>query len=246
MKLFMLFFAAVFTLQAHASEVTKVLVIGDRVSVRTLPSVDGKLIDRATLGSEWTYIDKTDGWVGVQAPDSLDYWVYGESVKENTVQTDTLYVRSSPQRLKSTHVCAIEKGDTITIRDEANGWLKIAPPASCQLWISANYVEIINQATDNTIPLLASLSLVADDTKTQGIDENVSGILRRNTSGLYKLTKKHNGSEQTICLVSGEEVKMERFLNHVMTIKGKKYWAKEVLHPIVQLDVLQLGSKTKS
>ena len=245
MKLAMLLFVAAFTLQAHASEITKVRVTADSVSVRLEPTLGSKLIDRAMRGTELVFIEKTQGWVGIQSPNHLDYWVYGENVKNSTVISDTLYVRSAPKRLKATHLCAINKGDAVKVREDINGWLKIAAPANCTFWISEKFVEILAPTTVQWEAALTALSLSADVSKAQGTNDNVTGTLRRNKTGLYKLTTKTNGAEQTVCLVSGDEQQMERFLNHAMTVKGKKYWAKDVTPPIIHLDAIELGSGIK-
>ena len=142
MRILMLLFAAVATVHAQTNEVLKIRVTGDRVSLRAKPDLNGDLLDRAMRGEEMAYFQKTNGWVAVQAPDSLDFWVAGEYVQNGVIEPEILNVRSGPSRNYSV-VAVLSKGDAVSLRGEFNDWLKIAPPQGSRVWISEDFVEFI-------------------------------------------------------------------------------------------------------
>ncbi len=142
MRILMLIFAAVATVHAQTNEVLKIRVTGDRVSLRAKPDLNGDLLDRAMRGEEMAYFEQTNGWVAVQAPESLDFWVAGEYVKNGVIEPEKLNVRSGPSR-NYTVVAVLSKGDAVSLRGEFNDWLKIAPPQGSRVWISEDFVEFI-------------------------------------------------------------------------------------------------------
>ncbi len=254
------------TALSSTNEVMKLRVTGDRVSLRTEPSLDGYLLDRAMRGEELIYADKTNGWVAAHAPETLDFWVAGEFVQNGVVQPEKLNVRAGPS-LNYPVVAVLSGGDSISLRGEFNNWLKIAPPSSCWVWISEDYVEFIQppapepvveaepepelvenatpepEAETEVIPekeKMPPLMLVLDKTRKQGVYVEIPGVLRRANPGLYKLVLIDDGFEEPICLVRGQESQMERYLNRSMLIKGKRYWAKDIELPVVQPELIHL------
>ncbi|MBN2684547.1 MAG: SH3 domain-containing protein [Pontiellaceae bacterium] len=135
----------------QSNNVLKVVVTGDRVSLRAAPSLNGDLLDRAMRGDELIYLSETNGWAGVQAPKTLDVWVLGEFIQDDAVLPEKLNVRSGPS-LNYPVVAAVRKGDKVEIRSEFNGWVKIVPPEPCLVWISADYVERINPPVEESTP----------------------------------------------------------------------------------------------
>ena len=249
--LFILFAAASFCASAQTNETPKVRVAGDRVSLRTMPNVESELLDRAMRGEELELLGETNGWVAVQAPNSLSFWVSGQYVQNGVVQPEKLNVRSGPSPNYSV-VCVVNKGDSVSLRGEFNDWLKIAPPVGSRVWISAEYVETAELPKPESVaepepepaPVavapeveeeeLEPLLLVLDKTKTQGVYDEIPGVLRRANPGLYKLVLIVGDLEEPICLVRGEKTQMETYLNRSMLIKGKMYWAKDVDIPVIQ------------
>lgn len=253
-------------LAAQTNGVTKVRVTGDRVSLRVSPDLDGYLLDRAMRGEELVYFEKTNGWVAVQAPEMLDFWVSSDYVQNGIVQPEKLNVRAGPSQNYPV-VAVLKAGDVVALRGEFNNWLKIAPPAGSRVWISADYVELIQPPAPEPVvevapepelvekaPLkkepetevvpekeqIPPLMLVLDKTKEQGVEVEIPGVLRRANPGLYKLVLIDDGFEEPICLVRGRESQMERYLNRSMLIKGKRYWAKDIDLPVVQPEMIHL------
>jgi SH3-like domain-containing protein len=246
---------------AQTNEVPKVKAIGDRVSLRAKPDLNSEILDRAMKGEEFLFLAETNGWTGVQAPESLNFWVSGQYVQNGIVQPAKLNVRSGPGPSYSV-VCIVEKGDSLSLRGEFNDWLKIAPPEGSRVWMSAKYTERVEPPKPEPEPELEPepvpevvepvpepevaepvappkeelepLVLVLDKSKKQGAYDEIAGVLRRANPGLYKLVLIDGAIEETICLVRGEERQMKRFLNRSMLIKGKVYWAKDVEWPVIQ------------
>jgi hypothetical protein len=142
MRILILLIAAVATAHAQTNEVLKIRVTGDRVSLRAKPDLNGDLLDRAMRGEEMVYFEKTNGWVAVQAPESLDFWVAGEYVQNGVIEPEKLNVRSGPS-LNYSVVAVLSKGDAVSLRGEFNDWLKVAPPQGSRVWISEDFVEFI-------------------------------------------------------------------------------------------------------
>jgi len=142
MRIVLLLLTAVLTANAQTNGVLKVRVTGDRVNLRARPDLNVEVLDSAMRGEEMVCLEQTNGWVAVQAPESLDYWVAAEYVQNGVVQPEKLNVRSGPSQNYSV-VAVLSKGDTVSLRGEFNDWLKIAPPQGSKVWISADFVEII-------------------------------------------------------------------------------------------------------
>ena len=142
MRILILLIAAAVTAQAETNDVLKIRVTGDRVSLRAKPDINSDLLDRAMRGEEMVYFEKTNGWLAVQAPESLDFWVAGEYVQNGVIQPEKLNVRSGPS-LNYSVVAVLNEGDTVSLRGEFNDWLKIAPPQGSRVWISEDFVEVI-------------------------------------------------------------------------------------------------------
>jgi uncharacterized protein YraI len=213
-------------------------------------------------GEELVFLGKTNDWVAVQAPESLNFWVAGDYIQNGIVVPAKLNVRSGPSQ-NYTVVAVVMKDDSVSLRGEFNEWIKIAPPAGSRVWISEKYVEMIEppkpepvvepEPEPEPIPVvvepepepapvapkrteeeLKPLLLVLDKSKEQGVYDEIPGVLRKANPGLYKLVLIVGDLEEPICLVRGKEAQMERYLNRSMLIKGKKYWAKDVSIPVIQ------------
>ena len=252
-------FCCVQVFAQSSNKVVKVRVSGDRVSLRARPSVDSELLDRAMRGEEFVLKGRTNDWVAIQAPDTIDCWVSGEYLVDGVVRPKKLNVRSGPS-LNYSVIAVLHKGDKLSPRGEFNGWIKVAPPEGSQVWISEKYVDIVEPVKPKPkvekapvveekvvkkappIPPAPPLTeaekkpllLVLDKEKPQGEYTEIPGVLRRANPGLYKLVLITEVGEEPICLVRGEHNQMERYLNRSMLIKGKKYWIKGSDIPLVQ------------
>lgn len=262
MKFLLVLFVAVTTVSAQTNLIPKVRITGDRVSLRAMPSLEGQLLDRAMRGEEMVYFQKTNGWIAVQAPDSLDFWVAAEYIENGVVKPEKLNIRSGPS-LNYNAVAIANRGDLLSLRGEFNNWLKIAPPMGSFVWISEDYVEIIGaskpppvvvaapkpvpapkpivkEKAESTEEELPTLMLVLDKSKPQGKKDKIPGVLRRANPGLYKLVLIVGDMEEPICLVRGRESQLEKMLNRSLLIEGSVYWVKDVDLPVIQPEKINL------
>jgi uncharacterized protein YraI len=242
---------------AQTNEVVKIKVTGDNVSLRAQPNLEGELLDRAMRGDEMVYFEETNGWVAVQAPDSLNLWVAAEFLDAGTVMPKKLNVRSGPSQNYNV-VAVVERDDVLTVRGKFDEWLKIAPPIGSRVWISADYIEFLNppkpaavmpdpESVPDPEPVIAGesavkkeveepapLMLVLDESKPQGKMDRIPGVLRRANPGLYKLVLIEDGFEEPICLVRGKESQLEGMLNRSLLIEGQLYWVQDIDLPVIQ------------
>lgn len=253
----------------QSNDVPKVVVTGDRVSLRAAPSLNGDLLDRAMSGDELIYYSETNGWAGVQAPKTLDVWVLAEFIQDNMILPEKLNVRSGPS-LNYPVVAAIRKGDTVEVRGDFNGWLKIVPPESCVVWISADYVKHINPPVEEPEPKievpeekpepevkkpeevieekpeeeeLPPLMLEIDGSRVQQVMVTVYGVLRPANPGLYQLVLIEDEWEEPVCLIRGSEAQkeeLEQLLNRSLRIKGRRYWLKSTYLPLIQPEDIEM------
>lgn len=154
MRIVLLLLTAVLTANAQTNDVLKIRVTGDRVNLRARPDLNVEVLESAMSGEEMVCVEQTNGWVAVQPPESLDFWVAAEFVQNGVVQPEKLNVRSGPSQ-NYTVVAVVNKGDTLALRGEFNDWLKIAPPPGSRVWISADFVEFIE--TPKPAPMIETI-----------------------------------------------------------------------------------------
>ena len=122
--------------------VSKIRVTGNRVSLRARPNKESELLDRAMRGDEFVLLEKTNGWVAVQAPDTIDFWVFGKYLKNGVVDPKKLNVRSGPNQNYSIMYVA-KRDEKLQVRGEDKGWIRVAPMSGAKVWICDKYVEPI-------------------------------------------------------------------------------------------------------
>lgn len=126
-----------------AGESGMVKITGDRVSLRAAPEVNSVLIDRAMSGDLLMLMDNANSeWIGVAPSGDVDVWVHSEYIEGDRVIPARLNVRSGPS-LNHGVVAEVQRGDTLTVRGEAGGWLRIAPPDNTVVWVSREYADVI-------------------------------------------------------------------------------------------------------
>jgi len=240
----------------------KVKVTGNRVSLRARPDAESELLDRVMRGDELVLLDQTNGWMAVQAPDTVDFWVFGKYLKSGVVDPEKLNVRSGPNQNYSVMYVA-KRDEKLRVRGESREWTKVAPMKGARVWVSAKFVEpvvapkpkvvvkapVVVAKTQPKQPLKVvaknksqekPLLLVLDETKEQGIYGEIPGVLRKASPGLYKLVLIVGDMEETICLVRGNEKQLNHYLNRSLLLKGKKYWAKNVEWVVLNVDGIHL------
>lgn len=206
----------------------EVRVMGDRVSLRAGPSVNGDLLDRAMRGDLLEEVDRTNGWVAVKAPAYLDAWVASAFLTNGVVVPKRLNVRSGPNRNYAV-LAVVEAGDVLEERDRFHEWVQVVPPEGSRVWISESFVERVSMAREE-LELVASvveeeeilpvLSLTLDDAVEQGVTGRFVGRLLRANPGLYQLVAEEG---RVVCLVRGRAEQLEPLLDREVVMEGLVY-----------------------
>ncbi len=129
----------------------KVKVMGDRVSLRAAPEINSLLLERAMFGDLLVLKDNSKKeWLGVAPPYSMDVWVKRDYIQDDKVMPGRLNIRSGPS-LNHGVVGVVKRGDTLTVRGEADSWLRIAPPATTVVWVSRKYSKILGAVNEQVV-----------------------------------------------------------------------------------------------
>lgn len=121
-------------------DTTPVRVTGQRVNLRAKADLQSEVVGQVGDGDVLSVKSFQDEWVEVVPPESVDLWVYREFVQDNKVAGTKLYVRAGPG-INYTVVGMLGRDEKISPRGEFGEWIRIAPPASCSLWVSRAYLE---------------------------------------------------------------------------------------------------------
>lgn len=134
--------AVAVALAAKSTASTNIVrVIGDRVNLRAGPGDETEVVWQASGGDTLVVLDnEADDWLQVLVPSNASLWVYGELVKDGLVAVPKLLIRSGPG-ISYRPVGSVTGGMALTIRGQSGGWIEIAPPTTCGLWVNSKYVE---------------------------------------------------------------------------------------------------------
>lgn len=115
---------------------------GSRVNVRGSNSLKADVLTQLKRGVDVTVIDEKDGWSKIIMPYGISTWVYASLIKDNLVNRDKINVRSGPAVHYSV-LAKLKRGDVVKIIDEADGWVKITPPAGVGGWMASQYITFL-------------------------------------------------------------------------------------------------------
>ncbi len=128
--------------------------VNDYVNIRSTPSEEGEILGKLYNESAGTVVEEVDGWYKVASGDvegyvKAEYVITGtqaEELAEELVQktaivtTETLRVRADASE-DSEILGLIPETEELTVKDEAEGWVKVEVEAG-DGWVSSDYVEI--------------------------------------------------------------------------------------------------------
>ncbi len=132
----------VFCLAGGAFGQTKVKVVGQRVNLRAKAAPESEVVGQVGEGEILPAKSVGDEWVEVATPDKVDVWVHRDFVKDGVVSANKLFVRGGPG-INYSVVGTMGRGEAFSVRGEFGEWLKIAPPASSSLWVSRQFVQVV-------------------------------------------------------------------------------------------------------
>jgi uncharacterized protein YgiM (DUF1202 family) len=119
----------------------KVTVTGARVNVRAIADLQSEIVGQVVRGDVLSATgERRNGMVEIIPPDSVAAWIYGELVIGDEVAASTVRVRSGPG-IGFRSIGKISKGFKVKVLETGGDWLRISPPSSCTVWISAEFVS---------------------------------------------------------------------------------------------------------
>jgi uncharacterized protein YgiM (DUF1202 family) len=128
------------------------VVSGDEVYVRSGNDTNYYPIMKVSKGQRITVQGESSGWLKIAPLTGTFSFVDKAYVERNgdtgTVTADRLWVRAGSliSAERSTPQVKLNKGDTVTILGEDEGFYKIQTPSTAALWISARYIVSEDQA----------------------------------------------------------------------------------------------------
>ena len=166
---------------------TPVRVTANSVNLRAKPQPTAEVVAQANYDDRLLAREIGEEWVEVAAPPAVDLWVLKAYVKqpENTIGAQRVNLRAGPS-INYNIVDTLSLGDAVEPRgEEAQDWLKVAPPASAHVWISREYVEIVSGAA----------SAAAGGEKSAKADRKPRESSNRNSRGSRNSSSKNAETE---------------------------------------------------
>ena len=236
-----------FWMIAISEVLADVRVTGDRVSLRTAPSLEAGVLDRAMRGDIFKELGRSNEWVAIEAPEYVDAWVSESYLTNGVVIPNKLNVRSGPNRNYAV-LTVVEEGTKLEELDRFHAWVKVAPPKGSRVWIHVDYTESVPSevgelveepgmiaseyvAFDEVELVLPVLPLELDTQQDQGLEQIFVGRLDRANPGLYRLL---SAEDQVLCLVRGRMEQLETLVDRWVGIEGLVYFIKASALPVLQ------------
>ena len=163
---------------------TPVRVTANSVNLRAKPQPTAEVVAQANYDDRLLAREIGEEWVEVAAPPAVDLWVLKAYVKqpENTIGAQRVNLRAGPS-INYNIVDTLSLGDAVEPRgEEAQDWLKVAPPASAHVWISREYVEIVSGAEKSAKNDENGEKIAKKSKKSEKTDE-ISEKTAENTAG---------------------------------------------------------------
>ena len=120
------------------------LIRGDRVNIRSQPSLDGEVLAWMKQGETVeTQGAAKDGFVRIALPSKVAVWVYAPLVDRanHQVKAAEARLRVGPGRNYG-ELGVLKKGAALTEIRESDGWLQVEPPAGFSAYVGAQFVEV--------------------------------------------------------------------------------------------------------
>ncbi|MCH8851244.1 MAG: SH3 domain-containing protein [Planctomycetes bacterium] len=127
-------------------------VTGTDVNVRSGPSGNYYVVTRLSAGQRVVIVDRRPSWVAIAPPKGTysliarDY-IDPDSENKGVVNGDRVWVRAGSDLSEQIYAKQVQlsKGASVTIVGETETHYRIIPPKGARLWISEDYVRLIEQ-----------------------------------------------------------------------------------------------------
>lgn len=136
----------VLTAAAQTESLSRVRVLKNNCNLRAAALATAEVAGQVSENE--VLLAKTMGeeWVEVIPPSHVDFWVLGDYVKEGRIDSrQKVNVRAGPG-INFSIVGQLPAGEKVDVRGSRAGWMKIAPPSSCSLWIARSLVSDVPAA----------------------------------------------------------------------------------------------------
>ncbi len=127
---------------AHGQSDMRVKVTGEKINLRAKASLECEVVGQALDGDVLSAKSIRDDWVEIMPPAGVDLWVHRDFVKDSAITGNKVFVRGGPG-INYSAVGTLARGDTVETRGEFGEWIKIAPPRACSLWVSRQFVQVL-------------------------------------------------------------------------------------------------------
>lgn len=120
-----------------------VVIRGDRVNIRSQPSLDGEVLVWMKRGETLeTQGSAKDGFIRVALPSKVAVWVYAPLVDRaaHQVKAPEARLRVGPGRNYG-ELGVLKKGAVLTEIRESDGWLQVEPPAGLSAYVGSQFIE---------------------------------------------------------------------------------------------------------
>lgn len=150
------------------------LAAGDRVNVRSRPSLTGEVVAQLARGQRVLVFeeglpalrpgDPVTEWTRIELPAGTRVWVSAEHVDpaSNQVLPRLLNVRAGPSEDYGV-LGTVARGITLTVLGSTGGWLEIAAPPGLSGFVSAHLLKPIDNAAPETAPPPAAPAPATED-----------------------------------------------------------------------------------
>ena len=121
-----------------------VVIRGDRVNIRSQPSLDGEVLVWMKRGETVeTQGSSKDGFIRIALPAKVAVWDYGPLVDRasHQIKAPEARLRVGPGRNYG-ELGVLKKGAALTEIRESDGWLQVEPPAGLSAYVGAQFIEV--------------------------------------------------------------------------------------------------------
>ena len=121
---------------AETAALTRVKVLKNNCNLRAKALITSEVVGQVSQNDILTAKKLDKNWVEVVPPTNVDFWVLGDYVKDGVIHClQKVNVRAGAG-INFNIVGQLPQGEKVDVRGTHAGWVKIAPPPSCSLWIS--------------------------------------------------------------------------------------------------------------
>ena len=120
------------------------MIRGDRVNIRSQPSLDGEVLVWMKRGETVeTQGSSKDGFIRIALPAKVAVWVYGPLVDRasHQIKAPEARLRVGPGRNYG-ELGVLKKGAALTEIRESDGWLQVEPPAGLSAYVGAQFIGV--------------------------------------------------------------------------------------------------------